>query len=382
MAGTQNGESPDGVVKYGMSLKAFFTQCFSRLRAMFASARKQAPYEGPEYVVVDLEWNQYPRWMRTPVSASGVVMPHEIIQIGAVKVTQDFRVLDTFSVGVRLPGRRKLSKHVARVIQKTQADIDRGLDFPVAYQMFTDWCGGAERFITWGGDDLRVLQRNLAFYRLPAQNPAQWFDAQLIYARQILGSRIQTALAKAAETLGVEDGLTHHDALNDAYITVGVCAKLDMQSGMEKLAEPPKPKRTENRLFLQKKFISAGSEGGFETRALARQHCTAAPVCCPECGMVMKLEPKRVSSGDKWMRMGVCRVHGRHLVRYRVRHKGDNQFAWTRTVYAPDEELSKYFDDKAADSKTRRRGGRGRGKKPASGQQNAATARRQAASEA
>jgi len=309
---------------------------------------------GARYVVVDLEWNQYPKWARTPVSREGIVMPHEIIQIGAVKVDGAFRVIDTFTAGVRLQGRRKLSKHVARVVQKTQAEIDQGDDFPVAYAYFSDWSADAERFVTWGSDDLRVFQNNLAYYKMSPLDAACWYDAQMVYARQVRGDRVQTALATAAATLDVDDSdLAHHDALNDAYITVGICACLDMETGMDELELPrPRPKLqyNENRLFMQKKFVSAGSEGGFETRALAKQHCSSLPVCCPVCGNAMKMETRRVSSGDRWMKMAGCKVHGKHLIRYRVRRRPSGEFSWTRTVYAPDDELETYFREKAARS--------------------------------
>lgn len=308
----------------------------------------------PFYVVVDLEWNQYPKWVHTPTSQSGVVMPHEIIQIGAVKVDANFRPIGVFTECVRLEGRRRLSKHVARVIQKTQEEIDSGIDFRSAYANFSAWCEGVERFITWGTDDYRVLQNNLAYYGMPEMDRDKWYDAQMIFARQVRGDSVQTALAKAAEVLGVRDDLTHHDALNDSYITAGVCARLDMQTGMAEWGKPL-PKKTkarqtqsESRLFLQKKFVSAGSEGGFETRAFAKKHCVALPVLCPTCGDAMKLEPSLVASGDRWMRMACCEAHGKHLVRYRIRRKSDGMFVWTCTVYAQDAELEEYYNSKVA----------------------------------
>ena len=354
--------------------------CWDACLSLFGKNTKQPaardPREDLRYIVVDLEWNQYPRWVRTPTSREGVVMPHEIIQIGAVKVDGLFRVLDTFSIGVRLQGRRKLSKHVARVIQKTQEEIDQGVDFPVAYARFSDWSADSERFITWGTDDFRVFENNLSYYKMSGLDPENWYDAQMIYAKQIRGDRVQTSLEKAAETLGVEDNLMHHDALNDAYITVGVCGQLEMDRGMEECrTPPPKPKpKNENRMFLQKKFVSAGSEGGFETRALAKQHVSALPVNCPVCGAAMRLEASRVSSGDRWMKMGSCKVHGKHLIRYRVRHKNDGEFAWTRTVYAPDMELETYYRDKLAHSGSthRRRRGSGSGKKSTGAKEGAA----------
>lgn len=321
------------------------------------------PRTALRYVVVDLEWNQYPRWVRTPTSRDGVVMPHEIIQIGAVKVDGLFRIVETFTMDIRLQGRSKLSKHVARVINKTQADVDKGVDFPVAYARFSDWSADAERFITWGTDDFRVFQNNLSYYKMSGLDADSWYDAQMIYAQQVRKDRVQTALEKAAEILAVEDDVMHHDALNDAYITASVCAKLDMDQGMVECAIPkPKPKqKNENRLFMQKKFVSAGSETGFETRAMAKQHVSSLPVPCPVCETAMKMEASRVVSGDRWMKMAACKEHGMHLIRYRIRHKNDGQFAWNRAVYAPDAELEKYYREKVSRGASRkRRGGRGR----------------------
>ena len=353
-----------------------FPTFFSRFLAALGVKPKNRteaaePKPGKRYVVVDLEWNQYPKWIKAPVSDEGVVMPHEIIQIGAIKVDEDFLPIDAFRMCVRLPGRRKLSKHVARVIQKTQEEIDQGYDFSVVYAFFQEWSKNADRFITWGKDDYKVLENNLAYYGLGDLDENRWVDAQHIYARQVRGDSVQTSLEKAASVLGVEDIVTHHDALNDAYITVGVCGCLDMEKGMARRpAElPPKEKDTltppapsalittlnasDNALFLHKKFVSARSEGGFETRTAAKRQCEAMRLFCPACDSAMKLEPTRISNGDRWLRMANCEKHGPHLVRFRVRHRQDGVFFWSQTVYAPDPDLERHYREKVAQKQAR-----------------------------
>ena len=326
------------------------------------------PKPGKRYIVVDLEWNQYPKWMTTPVSEEGVVMPHEIIQIGAIKVDEDFMPIDAFRMCVRLPGRRKLSKHVARVIQKTQEEIYQGYDFPVVYAYFQEWSKNAERFITWGKDDYKVLENNLAYYRLGKLDENRWRDAQQIYAWQVRGDSVQTSLEKAASVLGVEDSVTHHDALNDAYITVGVCGCLDMEKEMDDrpaevppkendalapFAQPTPLKTSENVLFLHKKFVSARSEGGFESRTAAKRQCETMRLFCPVCDGAMKLEPTRISNGDRWMRIANCEKHGPHLVRSRVRHRQDGVFFWSQTIYAPDPDLERHYREKVTQKQAR-----------------------------
>ncbi|MFQ7107690.1 MAG: hypothetical protein ACLRQ4_21190, partial [Neglectibacter timonensis] len=61
------------------------------------------------FIVLDLEWNQYPPSMDCPVSSAGVSMRNEIIQIGAVKTDQSFNILDELRLNIHLEKDRILS---------------------------------------------------------------------------------------------------------------------------------------------------------------------------------------------------------------------------------------------------------------------------------
>ena len=72
------------------------------------------------YIVLDMEWNQNGIHQKCPVNKRGQMLKDEIIQIGAVKLDDALRFVDTFKIGVRLPGHRTLNRHVAKVVQINQ----------------------------------------------------------------------------------------------------------------------------------------------------------------------------------------------------------------------------------------------------------------------
>ena len=68
-----------------------------------------------DYIVLDMEWNQ--PWPGSP-SAKKVLPVHirgEIIQIGAVRLTQDRQVADEFQVLIRPKYYRTLNRRVSKL---------------------------------------------------------------------------------------------------------------------------------------------------------------------------------------------------------------------------------------------------------------------------
>ena len=66
------------------------------------------------YIVLDLEWNQpvsAKSMVRTPVSLYG-----EIIQIGAVKLDENYHILDTFKIMVAPKHYRKMHKKICNMV--------------------------------------------------------------------------------------------------------------------------------------------------------------------------------------------------------------------------------------------------------------------------
>ncbi len=113
---------------------------------------------------MDLEWNQ-PSYSRF-VMKNNEYLNGEIIQFGAVKLSHDFRMKDTFSSLVFPRFYPKLTSSVRRLTGLTNWILDDAPDFPEAAKEFRDWCGNDFRFLIWGTEDIPMLRRNLNLYGL------------------------------------------------------------------------------------------------------------------------------------------------------------------------------------------------------------------------
>ena len=185
------------------------------------------------YIVMDMEWNQ--PWPGSPSSKKVLPVPirGEIIQIGAVRLTEDGEVADEFQVMIRPKFYRHLNRRVSKLTGIKENRLrDEGVPFPEAMALFQSWCGEDIVFLTWGFDDIGILRENLQLFDMDTAFTDRWYNAQMIFNAQTDGSNSQKALKTAMETLGIEATRPAHDALGDAYHTALICARLDLKRGM------------------------------------------------------------------------------------------------------------------------------------------------------
>ena len=144
------------------------------------------------YIVFDLEWNQ-PTSFNTPVFRQiGDSLLFEVIQIGAVKLDEQFRLLEEVSIPIRPTHYTSIHPRVKRMTHLGHEQLCDAPAFPEAMADFLQWCGEDFVFLTWGGDDVSVLKQNIDSQKLvlqllqPAQSAplaegiarwAQWFLA-------------------------------------------------------------------------------------------------------------------------------------------------------------------------------------------------------------
>ena len=118
-----------------------------------------------QYIVLDMEWNQpwpgsYAAQKVLPVQIHG-----EIIQIGAVRLLETGKIADEFQVLVRPKYYKKLNSRVSKLTGLRDARLrEEGLSFPEALERFRDWIGGPCIFLTWGFDDITVLEDNILLH--------------------------------------------------------------------------------------------------------------------------------------------------------------------------------------------------------------------------
>ena len=116
-----------------------------------------------DYIVLDMEWNQ--PWPGSP-SAKKVLpvqIRGEIIQIGAVRVTEDQQVTDEFQVLIKPKYYRRLNRRVSKLTGIKEAQLlAEGVSMNEAMSRFRAWCGEDVIFLTWGFDDITILRENLS----------------------------------------------------------------------------------------------------------------------------------------------------------------------------------------------------------------------------
>ena len=176
------------------------------------------------YIVFDLEWNQCPDGKAASVAS----LPFEIIEIGAVRLSQEKKYIDSFHALIRPRVYRRLHAETRRIIGLREADLAGGRSFPEAADAFFRWCGEDPVFCTWGPGDLTELQRNLRYYgmlgRLPG--PILYKDVQKLFAIAFETRSVRRSLSFAVSFLQLPEDGAFHFAKEDAAYTARILAKI------------------------------------------------------------------------------------------------------------------------------------------------------------
>ena len=308
-----------------------------------------------QYIVMDMEWNQ--PWPGT--YAAKRVLPVrirvEIIQIGAVRVTDRQTVGDEFQALIKPKYYRKLNKKVVSLTGiKDSMLSERGIPFPEAVEQFRDWCGEDCVFLTWGFDDIGILKENMALHNIDSSWIDRWYNAQMIFNAQTDGDTAQKALKTAMQMAGVEASRPAHDALGDAYHTAILCTRLDLPRGM---AEYDKALREHENGFHGAELpgcLERHVFHGYETKEAAMAALSGVENRCPICGKPMTVS-RWVSQQDRrYMTMANCAEHGNFLVRIRL-SKEEDGIRVSRLIYTPDSEAAQTYEKATEKPKLRRR---------------------------
>ena len=185
------------------------------------------------YITLDLEWNQaYLQKALAVQRQLSARLRGEVIQIGAVKLNENMQPCGSYQVIVKPKYFKKLHRHVSELTGITQDQMDLGVSLPEAAANFKKWCGNDFVFLTWGPDDIPMLKENFHVHSIDSKWLERVYDLQIIFNRQTDGANKQRSLEYAMEYFEIPQRLPAHDALNDAYFTALVAAKLDVKQGI------------------------------------------------------------------------------------------------------------------------------------------------------
>ena len=279
------------------------------------------------YIVFDLEWNQ------SPIGQAGEHprMPFEIIEIGAVKLDENYSVVDEFSRLVKPKIYTKLHKIIKQMLSYDEKDLKHdGVPFKQACAEFLKWCGEDSVFCTWGPSD---------FYYMPKLPfPLKFYNIQQIFADKYDPDGNIWKLERAVEMLGLNEEEPFHAAVNDARYTAKVLEAADLGDILDKYSFDiyRHPKKREERVeaFHDGRLDEISEE--FPSKRAAMEDKELSMIRCVRCGRKtgkkLKWFPATTSTD---VAVGKCLYHGYMAGTIKCKSVGDstdNVFILKKTV--------------------------------------------------
>lgn len=294
------------------------------------------------YIVFDLEWNQSPEGKKDSVEE----MPFEIIEIGAVKLDEEFQFVDEFHCMICPQVYQKMHGMISDVTHITMEELKQGRFFPEAADDFFAWCGKNAVFCTWGAMDLTELQRNLAYYFMenPFPKPLLFYDVQKLYGLFYRnGERL--SLDGAVKELELTTDRPFHRAIDDSYYTARVLIQLSKNPGKEAFLpyesvdyyRLPETKKEEFQMVFPGYFkyvsrIFPSREDAMKDRGVTR-------IQCYECGRVLRARIRWFTPNQKiYQSLAFCPEHGWMRGKIRLKKVDDTRVFAVKTLKLTDEE--------------------------------------------
>lgn len=280
------------------------------------------------YVVFDLEWNQPLSHRSSQFQRFGKQLMFDLIQIGAVMLDDQLRMLGSFNQYIAPASYKKLHPRISRITGIYQADIADAPTFKEAYSRFLAWCGEDFHLITWGCDDISVLAQNLRFYMPDSQPLPPVYDLQRRFGALEERGKNRVGLQGAMQHfhIGVSAEHPFHSAVDDAYYTARVMQQMPQP---EDIVNYPQQVREMSPAEEATKPDREGQYDDlrFSTMAQAILSRPAREPNCPVCGKRMKIPEGYVPMRDQsWRALADCPVHGLVMVDLiQIQDKNGNQ---------------------------------------------------------
>jgi hypothetical protein len=212
---------------------------------------------------------------------------------------------------------------------------------------FRAWCGEDVIFLTWGFDDIGILQENLQLFGLETDWTNHWYNAQMIFNAQTDGSNSQKALKTAMEIFEIEATRPAHDALGDAYHTALICAMLDLKKGIQEYASACKSHEDGFHGAQIPGCIARKVYHGYADKKAALAAMSGEENICPLCGTRMLGTRWFAQPGHRYMDLATCPDHGKFLIRVRLSDQPDETVRVSRLTYEATSEAAEAYARRA-----------------------------------
>ena len=231
------------------------------------------------YVILDMEWDSaYHKLHKRFVN--------QILQIGAVKLDENFNIVDIFDVTIKSSICKRVSKRFTELTGITKDMMLDGISLSSAVNQYNDWLGDDTVTITWSNSDLYTIAENEK-YLLKNQKFKidKYLDLQKFIQGElrILGHEIksQISLATAAELLGITtENYDLHNAKDDSLLCASLLKKRYNAPAFDSLVKDTSDPNFYKQLHFKPYFISKISDKLIDKKTLE--------FCCEKCENKMK----------------------------------------------------------------------------------------------
>ncbi len=286
------------------------------------------------YIVFDLEWNQGPHRSE----------PHEeptfeIIEIGAVKLNEEFQIVDSYQSLVRPQLYDTMHRYTAEIVNLDMEDLQRERCFKEVAEEFLKWCSKEYIFCIWGVQDLTEFQRNMDYYRMEplSKGPMKYYDVQKLYSLACEDGKIRASLSHVVEAEQMlEEEVPFHRAFGDAYYTARILQRIASKELLERISFDTYrvPSDNKDQIFWKfdnyTKFISQGYEEKAELMANKNISCVRCIYC--EKALRKKIPWYTPNNGKHYYTVAKCSEHGFMKGKIRVRKTKDEKYFAVKTV--------------------------------------------------
>lgn len=261
-----------------------------------------------QYIILDLEWNQPISFYSTTFKRVGDALQFELIQMGAVKLDSERRLISSFSQDIKPSQYKKIHPRIRRITGITQEDIDFAPQFDQAMERFIKWCGEEYMLFSWGGDDISILDQNLRFFGIDKKLVI--YDLQELFGHVRGNTKNRFGLRNALEAIGIRQSNEHpfHRAVDDAYYAALIFQRLpkDVKLDMFKTNARKLTCRVNKTARAKSSMISVKN-----VKSALRSKETLFPDC-PICGRKTSISEGYLPNGDSNYYMGLsdCEKHG------------------------------------------------------------------------
>ena len=231
------------------------------------------------YIILDLEWDSvfYKLQKR---------FINQILQIGAVKLDDNFDVIDTFEVTVKSDITNKVTGRFTKLTGITNEDMRAGVPFGDAVKMYNDWVGDNTVTMTWSNSDLyTILENEETLLNGLHFKIEKYLDLQVFIQNEMrlngYDDKNQISLEAAAEKLEVStDGIDFHTAKDDSLVCAFLLKKCYNKERFERLI-----KDASNPEFLKRLKFKAYSISKINDKNIDKKHLVFK---CPKCNKKAK----------------------------------------------------------------------------------------------